>query len=84
MDTGLNNISINTLESASIDNTLGTEKRCQPGSMRLAMPKVAAFIDDLRAAFGKAEVDAWIRQGLKDGTFYAAENGHVIGKRKTG
>lgn len=49
------------------------------GSMRDKMPECAAFLDDLRSVFGKDEVDGWIRVGLKHGTFYAAENGHVVG-----
>ena len=49
------------------------------GAMRDSMPKVTAWIDALRAAFGKSEVDGWIRQGLQDGSFIARENGHTIG-----
>lgn len=47
--------------------------------MRDAMPKVAAWIDQLRQAFGKDYIDECIRQGLRDGTFRASENGHVVG-----
>ena len=43
------------------------------------MPKVARWIDDLRQAFGHDEVDGWIRQGLRDGTFGASENGYAVG-----
>ena len=49
------------------------------GSMRDRMPECAAFLDELRRVFGKDEVDGWIRVGLKRGTFYAQENGHVVG-----
>jgi hypothetical protein len=49
------------------------------GSMRDAMPNVTAFIDACRVSFGAVEVDGWIRAGLKDGTFWAAENGHTVG-----
>lgn len=49
-------------------------------SMRDAMPGCAAIVDDLRAAFGVAEVDQWIRDGLKAGTFHAVEGSHSIGK----
>lgn len=49
------------------------------GSMRDAMPNVAAFIDACRVSFGVAEVDGWIRAGTKDGTFWAAENGYTVG-----
>jgi hypothetical protein len=48
--------------------------------MRDAMPGCAALVDDLRAAFGVAEVDQWIRDGLRDGTFHAVEGNHQIGK----
>ncbi|MDA8095572.1 MAG: hypothetical protein M0T84_17025 [Betaproteobacteria bacterium] len=51
--------------------------------MREKMPQVSAFIDDLRKAFGPAEVDSWIRKGLRDGTFRASEGGHVIGADTT-
>mgnify|MGYP000938616490 FL=1 len=44
------------------------------------MPKFAAFIDSLRGAFGTVEVNTWIRDGMRDGQFYAEEGGHVIGK----
>lgn len=43
------------------------------------MPKVAAWIDELRAAFGREVIDAAIRQGMRDGSFCARENGHVVG-----
>jgi hypothetical protein len=45
------------------------------------MPTVAIWIDSLRDAFGKAEIDQRIRQGMKGepGAFYAAENGNTVG-----
>lgn len=48
--------------------------------MRQAMPTVAAWIDELRAAFGKEAVDPAIRAGI-DGqpTFHAKENGQEVG-----
>ena len=49
------------------------------GEMREAMPTVAAFIDDLRSAFGAEEVNRWIGQGMRTGRFYAAEGDAVIG-----
>ena len=49
--------------------------------MREAMPVVSAWIDDLRLAFGKEGVTLWVRQGLQDGTFYATEGGHEIGRK---
>lgn len=50
------------------------------------MPTVTAWIDELREAFGKADIDAAIRKGLKtdcpaDERFFASENGHTVGKR---
>ena len=48
--------------------------------MRDQMPEVAAFIDRLRDAFGKDEIDQQIRRGMRgEPTFYARENGQVIG-----
>lgn len=44
------------------------------------MPEVASFIDSLREAFGKDEIDIQIRQGLKgEPVFFAKENGYVLG-----
>lgn len=53
---------------------------------RQAMPTVAKFIDDLREAFGKADIDAVIRAGLKPDCeaslrFFAAEGGQQFGRR---
>lgn len=47
--------------------------------MRERMPKVTAWIDALRDAFGRAEVDGWIRDGMANGSFCAKENGHTVG-----
>lgn len=48
--------------------------------LRHAMPTVAAWIDDLRAAFGAEGINAAIRNGVHGGThFYAHENGQCIG-----
>lgn len=41
--------------------------------MREAMPITAAFIDELRAAFGVAAVNAWMR-GRDGGWFCSREN----------
>lgn len=50
--------------------------------MRLAMPTVARWIDDLRAAWGTEQIDQAIRAGMNgQPTFYAAENGQQIGSR---
>lgn len=48
--------------------------------LRHAMPTVAGWIDELRAAFGTEMIDAAIRAGI-DGqpTFHARENGHEVG-----
>ena len=44
------------------------------------MPGVSAFIDAMREAFGKEEIDKQIRAGLKgEPVFYARENGYVLG-----
>jgi len=56
------------------------------GSQRQAMPTVAAWMDDLRAAFGKEEIDAVIREGIKPGCknerrVFASEGGRTIGQR---
>jgi len=50
--------------------------------MRLAMPTVAAFIDELRDAFGSETINPSIKSGI-DGqpTFWASENGNQIGTR---
>lgn len=51
-------------------------------SMREAMPQTAAFVDMLREAFGADAIDPSIRRGLAgEPTFYAEENGHVLGCR---
>lgn len=48
------------------------------GHLREKMPGVTAWIDSLREAFGKEMVDKMIRTGLRDGTFWAVENGLVV------
>jgi hypothetical protein len=48
--------------------------------MREAMPTIAAFVDDLRAAFGKESIDGQIRAGINGRqAFHATENGQSIG-----
>jgi len=49
------------------------------GDMRALMPRVTAFIDALRAAFGTQYINRQIALGLRNGTFYASENGHTLG-----
>lgn len=52
------------------------------GSMRKDMPGVTAFIDDLRATFGKEMIDGQIRKGINgQPTFWARENGHEVGTK---
>jgi hypothetical protein len=54
-------------------------------NLREEMPGVAGWIDELREVFGKDMIDGQIRKGMKgEGTFWAAENGHVIGSRSMG
>ena len=62
----------------------GSAGRPANGFMRDAMPVVSAWIDDLRLAFGTMDVTAWVREGLADGTFRAAEAGHEIGQKPAG
>lgn len=52
--------------------------------LRQQMPAVAAWIDQMRAAFGADPINDAIRAGI-DGqpTFYASENGSEIGTRFT-
>lgn len=49
--------------------------------LRDAMPVTAAWIDQLRDAFGAADIDAQIRAAVRDGlpTFHATEAGHSVG-----
>lgn len=57
----------------------------QKKPMRELMPSVAAFIDEMREAFGKEHIDGQIRKGMNGAknTFYATENGHEIGTKFT-
>ena len=50
------------------------------------MPTVAALMDDLRAVFGKDEIDAVIRRGIRpdcpnEQRVFASEGGRTIGQR---
>lgn len=48
--------------------------------MRDQMPDVAAFVDDLRDAFGADMINGAIRSGLRGRPhFWASENGHELG-----
>ncbi len=53
----------------------------QRANLREVMPQTAAFIDALRAAFGKDAIDGQIRKGMQGipGFFHARENGHEVG-----
>lgn len=49
-------------------------------SMRDKMPLAAAWIDELREAFGAEMINAQIRLGMQGAqTFYAEESGHRVG-----
>lgn len=50
------------------------------GSMRDQMPTVAAWIDQLRDAFGKESIDNQLRAGMRgQPVFFAQENGQTVG-----
>lgn len=49
-------------------------------SLRSEMPVVAAWIDEMRAAFGVDMVNQQIRRGMNgEQMFHATENGHTVG-----
>ena len=51
-------------------------------SLRDQMPTVTKWIDELREAFGKDEIDHQIRKGMQGKqTFWARENGITVGSR---
>lgn len=53
-----------------------------PLKLRDVMPQTAAFIDDLRDAFGADEINALIRGGMNGlPTFWACEGGIEVGTR---
>ncbi|HWT37260.1 MAG TPA: hypothetical protein VN289_13315 [Paraburkholderia sp.] len=44
------------------------------------MPEIAAFVANLKSAFGEREIDEAIRRGKAgEPTFYACENGRSVG-----
>ena len=50
------------------------------GGMRDQMPVVTAWIDAMRAAFGKEHIDGVIKAGMRGkAVFYASEAGHAVG-----
>jgi hypothetical protein len=58
------------------------ERIMKKQSMRETMPGVTAFIDGMRAAFGREMIDGQIRRGMNgEPTFFASENGHQVGTR---
>lgn len=51
-------------------------------SLRTEMPTTAAWIDELRAAFGADQINPSIKSGMAGGSaFYASENSYVLGKQ---
>lgn len=56
-----------------------------PKPHRTDMPTVAAWIDDMRQAFGADEINDAIRRGQAgEPFFYATENGREIGSKHPG
>lgn len=54
--------------------------QAKPKPLRQTMPTVAAWVDELREAFGVEPINSAIRNGVAGGSqFYASENGHEIG-----
>lgn len=48
--------------------------------LRQTMPTVAAWVDELREAFGAGAINPALRNGVAGGAlFYATEGGHSIG-----
>jgi hypothetical protein len=49
------------------------------------MPEIAAFVTELRAAFGDATIDQAVARGRAgEPTFFAQENGRTVGTKATG
>ncbi|WP_049820965.1 hypothetical protein [Methylibium petroleiphilum] len=44
------------------------------------MPEIAAWIEELRASLGAEMIDKAMRNGLKNGGFWAIEDGFVVGQ----
>lgn len=52
------------------------------GSMRDRMPVSAAFIDEMRAVFGDADINTQLKRGMcGEPTFWAKEGGSEIGTK---
>lgn len=48
------------------------------------MPEIAAFVADLKSAFGEREIDEAIRRGKAgEPTFFARENGRSVGTARS-
>lgn len=59
-----------------------TKEKMSKKPMRESMPLISEWIDDMRAAFGREEVEGQIRRGMKgEPVFYASENGVEVGTR---
>ena len=53
-----------------------------PANLREVMPLVAAFVDDMREAFGADVINPQIRRGMAGEIgFWASENGVEIGTK---
>lgn len=54
--------------------------QAKPKPLRQAMPTVAAWVDELREAFGADAINPALRNGAAGGAlFYATEGGQTIG-----
>ena len=52
----------------------------RPSNPKEQMPAVAAFMEDLRKQLGGEWVAQLQREGLETGSFWAIEDGYVIGR----
>src|SRR3990172_6179007 len=61
-------------------NWMDSMSQPQAKPLRQTMPTVAAWVDELREAFGADAINPAIRNGVAGGAaFYATEGGHTIG-----
>ena len=65
----------------TIRETESQTRMASPKPARAAMPLIAAFIDEMRDAFGREAIDGMIRKATVEGlpTFYASEAGRTVG-----
>lgn len=64
----------------SVGARLGGYPMSKTPNLRTAMPKVTAWIDGLRDAFGAEDINAAIKSGVSDVPgFCASEGGHAVG-----